>query len=183
MLWDSVPNKTLQPTQIGDAGDRENPVTVIRRVLATCHDEAPSASSSELMFITDPDFRHALRVDLGAIETALRNGEWKAATVLAGSLVEALLFWKLDQKPAEVAAAQNKAKRKAPLEEWVLGEYIAVAAELNVITATTAIQAKLAKDFRNLIHPGRAIRLGQVCNRGTALSAFAAVEHVIGDLR
>ena len=119
------------------------------RALATCDDEAPSASSSELMFIMDADFRRALRVDLGTIETALRNSEWKAATVL---------------------------------DEWVLGEYTDVAAELGVITANTAVQARLAKDFRNLIHPGRAVRLRQACNRGTALSAFAAVEHVIGDI-
>ena len=28
------------------------------------------------------------------------------------------------------------------------------------------------------VHPGRARRLGQVCDRATAMSAIAAVEHV-----
>jgi len=68
------------------------------------------------------------------------------------------------------------------LENWVLFEYIEVAAELKVISDETATQARLAKDFRNLIHPGRAQRLGQECNRATALSAVAALEHVVNDL-
>ena len=59
---------------------------------------------------------------------------------------------------------------------------IEVAAELNLIGTETAMQCRLAKDYRNLIHPGRAQRLGQACNRGTALSAVAAVEHVVNDL-
>jgi hypothetical protein len=44
------------------------------------------------------------------------------------------------------------------------------------------MQCRLAKDYHNLIHPGRAQRLAQVCNRGTALSAVAAVEHVVNGL-
>ncbi|MCI1909012.1 MAG: hypothetical protein LKI99_04780 [Acetobacter fabarum] len=40
----------------------------------------------------------------------------------------------------------------------------------------------IAKDFRNLIHPGRAQRLGQVCDRATALTALAAVESIARDL-
>jgi hypothetical protein len=47
---------------------------------------------------------------------------------------------------------------------------------------TTATQAKLAKDFRNPIHPGRAARLEQKCQRPDALSALAALEHVVRDL-
>jgi hypothetical protein len=69
-----------------------NALAIIRDALSHCPDEAPAASSAELKFIADEDLRNALRVDLGSIETALRNGEWKAATVLAGSVVEALLL-------------------------------------------------------------------------------------------
>jgi hypothetical protein len=51
-----------------------------------------------------------------------------------------------------------------------------------VIKDETATEATLAKDFRNLIHPGRSVRLQQVCDRATALTALASVEHVIRDL-
>jgi hypothetical protein len=37
------------------------------------------------------------------------------------------------------------------------------------VTLRTAIQARLAKDFRNLIHPGRAQRTNEVCDKAAAL--------------
>lgn len=39
--------------------------------------------------------------------------------------------------------------------------------------------ALIAKDSRNLIQPGCSLRLQQVCDRGTALAAVSAFEHVI----
>ena len=167
-----------------------SPVTILRNTLALCPDESPPAGTAELTFIPDRDLRESLRIDLSATNKALSNGEWKAATVLAGSVVEALLLWALEQRSADVPNAIDELARKGTpipeagksLEFWHLPSYIEVAAELKVIKADTATLARLAKDFRNLIHPGRAARLGQVCNRGTALAAVAAVVHVVGDL-
>jgi hypothetical protein len=141
-----------------------------------------------LLCIPDPAFREGLRLDISTAEQALANGEWKATTVLAGSVVEALLLWALQQATApdlEIAIKTVVTKKTLPrppqreLERWDLSEYIAVAEELTLIDTSTAMQARLAKDFRNLIHPGRAQRLVQVCDRGTALAALAAVEMVV----
>jgi len=100
--------------------------------------------------------------------------------------VESLLLWALQQQTSSdilaAAARLNLKISSANLEDWFLTQYMALAGELKLITAETATQCRLAKDFRNLIHPGRAQRLAQVCNRGTALSAVAAVEHVVSDL-
>ena len=79
---------------------------------------------------------------------------------------------------------QNLWKTTTPSdpEEWVLHHYVEVATHLAIIKPDTATEARLAKDFRNLIHPGRAQRLAQKCDRGTALSSVAALEHVVRDL-
>ena len=162
-----------------------SPVTLIRQALAQCPDQIPSPGTSALAFISDGGLRENLRIDMSATNDALRNGEWKAATVLAGSVVETLLLWALqEQNHANVSAAVGRLGLKVSwnLEDWVLYQYIEVAAELKIISPETATQCRLAKDFRNLIHPGRAKRLAQACNRGTALSAVAAVEHVVNDL-
>lgn len=164
---------------------RLNPVVIIRQILASCDDEFPSPETSELAFITDTNLRANLRLDTSATNSALTNGEWKAATVLAGSVIEALLLWKLqEQDLADVLASAKRLgiRVNSNLEEWVLHQYLEVAAELRLIKDETTILCRLAKDFRNLIHPGCAQRFGQVCNRGTALSAVAALEHVIYDL-
>jgi hypothetical protein len=128
---------------------------------------------------------------MGAINRALSNGEWKAATVLAGSAIEALLLWALQQRPpADIATAidvliASRTLTRRPntdLEWWDLHEYTEVAANLAIIKSDTADQTRLARKFRNFIHPGRTQRLAQKCDRATALSAVAGVEHGVRDL-
>jgi hypothetical protein len=75
----------------------------------------------------------------------------------------------------------NSQARQDP-NDWGLDGYIKVARVLAPIEEETEKQAGLAKGFRNLIHPGRSARLARVCDRGTALSALAAVELVVRDL-
>jgi len=179
----------LQPY---DLHRSNNPLEHLRTALAKCADEAPAPGTSELTFITDADFRASLRNDIGAVHRALANGEWKAATVLAGSAAEALLLWALKQRTAADIASAIAALRNASggltanpdsnLEKWNLYELIRVAEELRVIKPKTATAATLAKDFRNFIHPGVAQRLGEKCDRATAFSAVAGMEHVVRDL-
>jgi len=168
-----------------------NPISFIRRALSLCPDEIPSKDTAELIFIEDDDLRANFRIDISATNQALSNGEWKAATVLAGSVIEALLLWRLNQyeekdvNRARTSLLNDKVLRSDPgrnLDKWSLHSFIEVAAKLEAIGADTAKQARLAKEYRNLIHPGREKRLGQKCERGTALAAVAAVEHIVSDL-
>jgi hypothetical protein len=167
----------------------ENAVGLILNALAKCPDQSPAPSAADLKFIPDDDLRTNLRNDISAVNRALSDGEWKSATVLAGSAIKALLLWALqrDTAAATKAAANlvGKTLDKSPpsdLESWVLHHYIEVATALQIITADTTKQARLAKNFRNLIHPGKAKRVGQKCDRALALSAVAGLEHVIRDL-
>lgn len=169
-----------------------NPISLIRRALSECPDEFPSKKTKKLDFISEEPLRKILEIDIGAINRALSNGEWKSATVLAGSVIEALLLWELInnhekekiKETIKILLEQKILDRNpgSDLEKWNLNSYIEVATALEIITNNTAQQAKLAKQFRNLIHPGREKRLRQKCDRGTALSAVAAVEHVVRDL-
>jgi hypothetical protein len=175
-----------------------NPVVVIHHALVSCLDQFPSPETTELSFLQPDDLRKNLRLDISGMNRDLSSGEWKAATVLAGSVVEALFLWALQQQPREKLweAVERLRKKTNPatgkpilgrkpdndLKNWVLHDFIEMGLELGVVTADTAAQARLGKDFRNLIHPGRGLRLEQVCDRGTALSAVAAVELVARDL-
>jgi hypothetical protein len=168
-----------------------SPLAKIRDALAKCPDESPAPGTSELNFIADIKLRTNLRNDIGAVHRALANGEWKGATVLAGSAAEALLLWALKQRPqADIASAiaalrANGGLTTRPdpdLDRWNLYEFIQVAENLGVIKPNTAKQTSLAKDFRNFIHPGVAQRLGEKCDRATAFSAVAGMEHVVRDL-
>jgi hypothetical protein len=167
---------------------KTQPIRQIREVMLRCPDDRPSSGTQDLVFIGDSELREEIRRDISAANSALQNAEWKGAAVLAGSVAEALLLWVIElhkkARPYEVGAAIQKVKSKptgAP-ENWGLGSYIEVAAELELISPGTSTQAKLTQDFRNLIHPGRAKRLAQKSDRATALSAMAGMEHLIRDL-
>lgn len=175
-------------------GFNVHPIELIRRAFVACPDEAVMRGTAELSFISGPELRDNLRLDLSAVRRALANDEVKAATVLAGSVLEALLLWALQRRlPAELDNARtalSAAKRgefRDPGSDltsasWSLYHYIEVARQLGIIREATARQALLAKDYRNLVHPAAAIRTKQECNRGTALGAAAAVEFVVRDL-
>jgi hypothetical protein len=88
-------------------------------------------------------------------------------------------LWAISSSPG---LSQLPNEPKGAPEEWGLADYISVATSLNLIKPTTCQQTTLAKNFRNLIHPGRSRRLDEVCDRATALTALAAVEHIVRDL-
>jgi hypothetical protein len=166
-------------------------VVSIREALLQCPDEYPPPSTADLQFIKDQELRDSIRLDVGTAHEALHNGEWKAATVLAGAAIEALLHWRLGQLPlaernksisAAVSQGKLDQKPRGNLDRWTLEQFIVVAGQLDLIKTNTVAAANLARDFRNLIHPGAAARRAEVCDRATALSALAGLEHVIRDL-
>jgi hypothetical protein len=180
--WTSVSSNGL--TKLVNGYD---PITVIRRTLELCRDEYLPTESAELAYITDPELRESFLRDITAADRALNNAEYKAATVLAGATIEALLHWRLQQSPPttnEIDIAKQKLTPTPPsdIDRWTLHNYIEVAAKLKILKPDTASAARLAQNFRNLIHPGRAKRLSQTCDRATAHSAIGALEHVIRDL-
>lgn len=165
----------------------EDVIHTIRRVLGKCPDEFPPAATADLRFIGDPNIRGSIQSDVMAANAALQNAEWKAATVLGGAAIETLLYWKLSppQTPETQRDAAATGLAKAPsadFDRWELFDFIAVAKALGAIRDTTFRQADTARDYRNLIHPGRASRKNQVCNRATALAVISGLEHVINDL-
>jgi hypothetical protein len=163
---------------------------VLRDVLRDCPDQAVQPATLDLPFISEIELRESLRLDISYVNTALSNGNYKAATILAGSVLEALLLWGLSQKAEPMrgtfieSALQEDRLAHRPsndLNSWNLHEFIEVSVAGKLIREHTGVSARHAKDFRNLIHPGRSVRLNQECNRGTALSSTSAVEHVVTD--
>jgi hypothetical protein len=176
-------------------------IALLHFALKKCPDEAAALTTAELNFIQDVDLQASIRRDISAANRDLVNGSWKGATVLAAGASEALLLWALQHKqtsragaartpPSDVASAGARCAASRILgavpppdpEHWIMHQYIEVTLQLDLIHGDTAAQLRLAKDFRNLIHPGRALRLATTCDRGTALAAIAGVELVVRDL-
>jgi hypothetical protein len=171
---------------------KQSPVTHIRGLLVMCPDELPIPELGGFKFIPDEEVRRELSTDLAQVEQAISGREWKAGTVLGGALIEAMLLWALQQKPKDqlrsalIAVAGNSGvtpmDQGREVEEWHLGTYNAVACHLGVISKSTGSLVETAKDFRNLIHPGRVLRTGSGCTHGTAHACLAAVYRVVEEL-
>ncbi len=177
----SVRSIPVGPVRLG--GVMTNVIRILRAALVQCPDELPRAGVASLMFIRDQHERADLRLDMDRVREAFVREDWKSATVLAGAVVEALLLWAIEEegtaKWTPIATTQRIAGSP---ELWDLAKFTDVAFALGIIGTETKKQIDLARNFRNLIHPGRQQRLGMECDRATALSAEAALEHVVRDL-
>jgi len=168
----------------------ENTLGVLYDALTMCPDEAPAPTTVELKFVTDPALRESIRLDISTANRNLIEREWKAAAIFAGAATEALLLWAIDEqdKKATGSIAQIVGAMKLPPNKpdkrlkWTLAEMIRVAEAAKLIENETVKQASLANDFRNLIHPGRVLRLDKKPDRARALGALAAAEAVARDL-
>jgi hypothetical protein len=168
-LWNVGDTRPARDVGGKDAVER------IRRLMKQCHDELPPPEP-ELPFIADDDIRLGIGDRIRAAWTDFNAREWMGATVFAGAALEALLLWALKQ-----VSLTNTSKR--PLDQLHLADLIGLAASNGIIDIGTEQQGGLAKDARNLVHPGKALRSGDACNKATALAALAAVYRLIEQLK
>lgn len=107
---------------------------------------------SEFDFIPASPFKTSLDTDFVELLRVIDAGAWKSAAVLAGSIVEALLIDYLQSTPSLVP------KGKDPLK-LDLAEAISICRDAKVLSQRTCDLCSVIRSYRNLIHPGRAIRL------------------------
>src|SRR5262249_49192993 len=137
------------------------PVPTIRELLRLCPDAAPSPGTTELAFVNQADLRESIRLDISLANVDLADGNWKGATVLSRSAIEALLLWALQEYQAQHAGSvttaiatlrTNGTLTRDPdrnLERWDLHEFGEAAAHLGIVKADTAELVRLTKDYRN----------------------------------
>jgi hypothetical protein len=141
-------------------------------------------------------YRDSVERDCSEINAAARMGAAKAVIVLCGSVAEALLYdlLKPDEKEAqkkavELAKLPENALLKGELEKaakleigrWGACPIIKVAHALHpdVVGADAAAYADVLRDYRNLIHPGKAERSARTVDQHTAAIAISVVNLVI----
>lgn len=164
-------------------------LVIIRNTLGKCPDEAIETSDlQDINFITDVELKDEIVSDLNRVNDSLLNFQWKAATIFSGSCIEAILLFSLQQRTDIQLIRENlkkvgvKVSGKEP-SEWDLSAHIKAAEMGKLISSERAQLAFVVKDFRNLIHPGRQLRMQQKCDRGTALVAAGALDRIITELK
>jgi len=100
-------------------------------------------------------------------QKCLDAGAYLAATVIMGSLLEALLLARVnklsDKTPvfnSNKAPKNPKTGKVRPLQEWTLNSFIDVAHELGWIRRSARDVGVVLRDYRNFIHPEKEFRHG-----------------------
>ncbi|SRR5216684_657410 len=129
----------------------------------------------EFDFITDDRFRDSLLADYAEFQASLSSDAWKAALVLLGSIVEALLV--------DYLASTDYQKRVGtdPLK-MQLGELIVACQKENILSDKTAALSTVIQKYRNLIHPGRAVRLGERATKSAAIVSGELLQMIVDEI-
>ncbi len=122
----------------------------------------------------DEELRESLEKDFSEIEKAYQNESWKSVHVLAGSIVEALLL--------ETITSINKLANREALLKKALGELISEAVTLGILSEKEEKLTTVLKDYRNLIHPGRVLRLQERVSSDSASICLSLVRIIASKL-
>lgn len=126
-------------------------------------------------FISGPEFATSLTADQKEFESCLECGAWKAAVVLAGSIVEAVLVDYL-------LSLSYTGKGKPNALKMDLSEVISTCYKEKILTEKAKDLSSVIRQYRNLIHPGRAVRLEEAVGQPEARSAQALLDIIIAEV-
>jgi hypothetical protein len=127
-------------------------------------------------YISSPDFREALSNDYKEMRLCAEQAAWKSAQVLAGSIVECLLVDYL----ASTSSPTRTAKDPLKLD---LSEAISICKAEKVLSERTADLCSVVRSYRNLIHPGRMVRMNEdPPNKTTCDIAVALIDLIVADI-
>jgi hypothetical protein len=126
-------------------------------------------------FITGDEFRESLKADEKELRSAISAHAYKTVHVLAGSIVEAML--------ADALAGTDFEKRsKKKVTELMLSDLVDGARQEHILSDAIADLCSAVREFRNLIHPGRVIRLQTRVTADGANIAASLIEVIAGEL-
>src|SRR5262249_12755806 len=131
------------------------------------HKQTPSMGLS-FEFVSDESLRTSLAQDAHELAVALAGGAHKSTVVLAGSIIEAILLDHL----VSTDHAQRTGNDPTKFDFWKL---IEVCNDEGVISDRTQQLLHAVRDYRNLIHPGRSLRLKDKVTSGSAVVAQGIV--------
>jgi hypothetical protein len=98
----------------------KGPVYLVREALSKCPDQNPSPQRTALAVISDRQLADSIRLDIDSATNALHRNDFKGATVLGGSAMEALWLWKLQDVGITSPIAGMRKNIKSSPEEWFL---------------------------------------------------------------
>ena len=140
----------------------------------------------------DAKLRTILMEDLEESEKSLASGNWKAAMVLAGSILEAALYERLIQDMNWTTSSQRKSVQNFKPEldlaqnstKPILGQMIEFACANDLLPQSlNEVLRTSVKDARNLIHPKRHLASDTEVSKESAELSWAAMKMALKEMK
>jgi hypothetical protein len=147
--------------------------------------------SRSFAFIKDSDLRQIIERDYRELRLKVfPSRAWKSTVIMAGSIVEAILFDQLACDPAKAKASKRAPKDKTGTVldlvagDWKFIALIEVSADIGILPADRAKSFdQVLRDYRNFVHPKKELRARHPCTEAEALMSVGALEGVCNILK
>lgn len=138
---------------------------------------------SKFSSIQDADIRDILLRDLKECVIAIATGQTKNATIMAGSIIEALLYAKLTDKciTSYIISTRSGTTNKA-LKDMALADLLFVAEQEKLIKPNSIHLSHYVRDYRNFIHPAKEIRSTDNISQENVLIMWSILKRLINEL-
>jgi hypothetical protein len=155
------------------------------RILDGYLGEGSHGISRSFAYIADPELRFIIERDYAELTLKLfPSNAWKSTVIMAGSILEAILFDRLaDAKWNARAVASPKALDRAgrpiPMADWRLENLIDIAVDITMLPKDPANTIhQVLRDYRNFVHPKKEVRAAHACTDAEAMLAVGALNSV-----
>lgn len=178
-----VPNLTEHVAQLAmDEAQRVIAQTAHLQVVAGDGGKKPRGPRP-FRFVRNPALRSSARVDWCEARHAYRSSSWRSCVIACGAVLEGMLLDAAEEDPDAARAAYTKrfaGRSPEALKRWSLNELAEACAELEILGQQSLHLTHALRFSRDLVHPGRAVRLRASIGRAEADVALATVKHVHG---
>lgn len=136
--------------------------------------------------VADDGLRSVLLRDLQECAISIATGQDKSATIMCGSIIEALLLSKIIESGktnydiSEFSRSQKA--RNYPIKDMGLNELLYVADKEKIICKSNYHLSHYARDYRNIVHPAKEIRTQQTVTHENASMMWTILKQIIREL-
>jgi hypothetical protein len=157
-----------------------------KRVLDSYRGAGSGGVSRQFAFLSSKDLRPIVERDYAELRIKLfPSGAWKSVVIIAGSILEAILFDRLSDAKWNSKALANanvpktKSGSQIPMDDWKLANLIQVAVNIDLLPRNPADTIhQVLREYRNFVHPKAEIRAAHPCTEAEAMLAVGALDSV-----
>lgn len=140
----------------------------------------------KLLSIHDSEMRTLLQRDIWECAIAVVAKQDKMATIMSGSIIEALLMLKLKEQGIleyDISPISTRKKNTTyPVNKMGLNELLYVADQNGILNKNSYHLGHYIRDYRNVVHPAKELRMSEKVSHENVLTMWSILKRLVSDL-